>query len=332
MKVCIIGSSGHINYVIDGIKKDKEINITAIAAGSANEDMGKIFEQLKEIGCTPSQYKDPEEMLKLEKPDIVVVATIFGDLAKWTVKALDYKCHVMVEKPISTSYEGLLQIKDSQKKAGTYLAAMLGSRYANHFYTAWKLTQAGKIGEIRLINVQKSYKLGARPEFYQDRIKYGGTIPWVGSHAIDLIRWFSGEQYVTVYASHTTRANHGLGDLETTALCHFTLTNEVMGSVNIDYLRPYNSPRHDDDRIYIAGTKGVIEVINQQVLLINDEFKGIQQVKIEDGGNIMLDFINQIKGKGNCLVSEKDSFAMAEACLKARQSADEKCIISFVEP
>ncbi len=35
----------------------------------------------------------------------------------------------------------------------------------------------GSIGEIRLLNTQKSYKLGRRGENYKSREVYGGTIP-----------------------------------------------------------------------------------------------------------------------------------------------------------
>jgi predicted dehydrogenase len=50
----------------------------------------------------------------------------------------------------------------------------------------------GSIGKVRLMNSQKSYKLGSRSEFYKHRQTYGGTIPWVGSHAIDWMYWLSG--------------------------------------------------------------------------------------------------------------------------------------------
>ena len=56
----------------------------------------------------------------------------------------------------------------------------------------------GTVGQIRLMNAQKSYKLGRRNEFYKIRSTYGGTIPWVGSHAIDWLYWFSGEKFESV--------------------------------------------------------------------------------------------------------------------------------------
>ena len=90
--------------------------------------------------------------------------------------------------------------------------------------------------------------------FFRTRSSYGGTIPWVGIHAIDWIRWFAGREFVTVRASHSTRHNFDHDELEVTALCHFTLEQDVFASANIDYLRPRGAPTHGDDRVRVAGT------------------------------------------------------------------------------
>jgi len=112
-------------------------------------------------------------------------------------------------------------------------------------------------------------------------------------------------------------------------LCHFTLSNEIFGSVSIDYLRPGEAPTHGDDRLRIVGTRGILEVRNGKVFLINDEIDGIREVPLLSEQNIFLDFLKQVRGQGNCLVSAEDSFYVTEACLKARQSADEKKVIWF---
>ena len=41
------------------------------------------------------------------------------------------------------------------------------------------------------------------------------------------------------------------------------------------------------------------------------------------------DFLKQIKGAGECLVSAEDAFMMTEACILARQSADEGKVLYF---
>ena len=208
---------------------------------------------------------------------------------------------------------------------------MMGLRYDPAFYTAWRAIQDGAVGTVRLLNTRKSSRLGERPQYYRQRSSYGGTIPWLGSHAIDWIYWFSGESFRSVYATHSTRENRNHNDLEVSALCHFTLTNEVFASASIDYLRPANAPTHGDDRVRVAGTEGVIEVRGGEVFLINEQTDGEERLTVSCDRQIFRDFVEQIEGKITSLLNVEDIFAVTEACLLARQSADEGRVLFFQE-
>lgn len=329
LKVCIIGSTGHVGYVFNGMQEMDDISIVGVAPGSTGEKMDAVLEQAKKLGSPAIEYSDYRIMLDETKPDIVVVACHFGDHAKYVVEALRRNIHVFAEKPVATTSEDLDRIVEAYNENDVQLAAMFGIRYTSPFQTAWYKVQEGAIGKVRLMNAQKSYKLGTRGDHYKNRKDYGGTIPWVGSHAIDWLYWFSGEQFKTVYASHSSNYNKDHGDLEMSALCHFTFTNEVFGSVNIDYLRPGSAPSHADDRIRIAGTDGVIEVRNEKVYLINGEAEGIQEIPLVPEQQIFVDFVRQVRGEGKCIISAEDSFYITDACLKARLSADENRVVKF---
>jgi len=329
MKIVIIGASGHYSYAIEGIREDGDVIVAGVAPGSEGEDIGPTYNAACRIGHTPRVYDDYRTMLDELKPDVAVINCFFGHHAAVTLQVLERGIHVFVEKPVATTFEDLERLKAAYSLSGVHLAAMFGIRYSPHFLTAWNLVKDGAVGKIRLMNAQKSYKLGHRSEFYKSRSTYGGTIPWVGSHAIDWLYWFSGEEFRSVFASHSTGYNRDHGELEVSALCHFTFSNEVLGSVSIDYLRPQQAPTHDDDRLRLVGTRGVLEVRDGRVYLINDKMKGIGEVPLMPGQNIFADFLRQIRGEGQCLVSAHDSFYVTEACLKARQSADEGKVIYF---
>ena len=325
MKIVIIGSSGHINYAIEGIGLDKECEVVGVAPGSKGESIDKVLNMLGE-NFKGKVYGDYEVMLEELSPDVAVVACHFGDIAKVNIKALSYGCHVFTEKPLATTMEDLKALKRVYYQSGKRLCAMFGIRYKPWFFTAYKFVREGAIGEIRLINIQKSYKLGRRDEFYKKRETYGGTIPWVGIHAIDWIHWFTHKRFKTIYATHSRKYNKDHGDLEVTALCHFTLEDEIFASLSIDYLRPENALSHDDDRMRIVGTDGVIEVIFNKVFLTNKDYKN-QELPLEGRGNIFVDFLKEIKGNGSCMVTAEESFYATEVALLARQSADKNKII-----
>lgn len=329
MKVCIIGSSGHFGYALNGMKRDSDLNLVGIAPGSEGESVHNIERAIDSLDMRPNKYEDFRTMLEREKPDIAVVNPYFFDTCRITREVIGRGIHAFVEKPLATELEELYRLREVYSSSDVHLAAMFGIRYTSHFKTAWSIVNEGKIGKVRIITAQKSYKLGERSELYKRRETYGGTIPWVGSHAIDWVYWFSQEEFESVYATHSGLYNQNHGDLEVSALCQFRLSNEVMGSVNIDYLRPQNAPTHDDDRLRIAGTEGIVEVYMGKVSLINGETEGIQEVDLLPEGQIFNDFVTQIQGQGSCIVSAEDSFKVTEACLKARQSADTGKIVKI---
>ncbi len=329
MKICLIGSSGHWALPLEALKERGGDRIVGLAPGSKGETMDAPALHCKKSGQNPDVFEDHRKMLDALKPDVVSLACRFSDQANAAIGALQRGCHVFMEKPVALSLPELETLKKAHSKAGTQLSTMLALRYAPSFLAAQQAVQRGAIGEVRLLTAQKSYKLGKRQAFYTKRTTYGGTIPWVGSHAIDLLAWFSGLPFKTVFATHSQLGNGNHGELEATALCLFTFGREVAGSVSLDYLRPSTAPTHGDDRIRVAGTEGVVEVREGQALIINGRRDGVQTLKPGRPRSFFGDFLKQIRGKGNCLVSAHDAFAMTEACLLARKSADEGKLISF---
>ena len=329
-KICIVGSTGHINYVLEGVRNDEQASVVGIAPGPEEEGVNGLLGAFSFSKNPPREFDGYEKMLKEMDPDVVVVACHFNNHARISTEALGRDLHVFVEKPVATTLEDLDSVKKAYEDSDSFLATMFGIRYRPTFSTAKKIVEGGAIGEIRLMNAQKSYILGERGEHYRKRESYGGTIPWVGSHAIDWLHWFSGREFKSVFASQSREYNRGHGDLESTALCHFVLADEVLGNVTIDYLRPEEAPSHGDDRLRLVGSRGVLEVRDERVFLINDEIEGVRRVPlrpVEKG--IFGDFLNHVRGEGMCKVSAEDSFYVTETCLKARLSADEGRVVEL---
>jgi predicted dehydrogenase len=329
MKICLIGSTGHWSLPFEALAGNKTDRIIGIAPGSKGETMDEPARSCARIGHAPKLFRNHLEMLDTLKPDVVSIACRFDDHARTAISALERGCHVFMEKPVALTLSDLARLEKAHAKAETHIAAMLALRYDPAFLAAWQAVKKGAIGEARLLTAQKSYKLGKRPYFYKKRETYGGTIPWVGIHGIDLLAWFAGIPFRTVLAAHSRKGNRDHGELEATAVCCFTFDGGVAATLNIDYLRPSTATTHGDDRIRVAGTEGVIEVREGRVFLTNERQRGTRELKTVISRCFFEDFLKQIKGKGRCLVSAQDTFAMTRACLLARKSADEGRLIRF---
>ncbi len=326
MKLCIIGSRGHIGYVFDSIKEVPEITLPALSTGCEDKPE-RLLKLAAGAGFAPAVYDDWRRLLDEIKPEVVAVDGPFDKHAEMAVYALERGIHVFCEKPIALTLGDLENIAAAQQKSGAQILSMVGLRYQADFQHALKLVREGAVGKVKLVKAQKSYRLGTRPEYYKHRATYGGTIPWVGSHALDWILAFSGGSFKTIYATQTTEDNFGYGELEIACQCLFVMTSGVQAQASIDYLRPAAAPSHGDDRVRVAGTTGVLEVIDGKIILIDQDGKREIAVPSPER-NLFSDFIKSLQGKGECMVSVKETIELTRACLLARESADSGKIIN----
>ncbi|MBR2907777.1 MAG: Gfo/Idh/MocA family oxidoreductase [Clostridia bacterium] len=302
MKVCYIGNCGHSKQAHAVLKKREGVELCGIAPGSEYEDEAKLLK----LGVP--LYPSYEEMLDELRPDLAVVSPVFGKTGEVIRACAARGIDVFSEKPVATTLEELDEVEKAVRTAGIRFSAMHFLRFRPSFYTAAQMVKSGAIGEVRLLTAQKSYKYGTRPAWYFDRALYGGTIPWVGIHAIDWVYAFSGKKFLSVTA-------RSFGSPETHALCQFELEGGAMASVNLDYYRPAAAPTHDDDRIRCAGTDGVIEVIRDRITLIDKD--GERDVTPTEAPDLFACFLD-----GQDVISQDEIFYLTRVALCARDAAD----------
>ncbi len=331
MKLCMIGNrGGHDKHVWDALPHLPHVRVVGIASGAPEDDVTSWQKHCDTMGFTPEVFTDYRQMLDRLQPDVVVVCGPFELHAEMSAEALRRGSHIFCEKPVALTSPQLEMVKTAYAASpGLHLATIMNLRYDPAFYTAWRAVRGGAIGAVRLINAQKSYRLGRRDAYYHDRATYGGTIPWIGVHAFDWIYWYSDAKFTSVYATHSTQYNQGNGDMEVSALCQFTLGNEIYASASLDFLRPPTAPSHGDDRVRVMGTAGAIEVRGGQAYLINAETEGEAALPVACDRQIFQDFVEHIEGKTTALLTAEDVFAVTEASLLARQSADEGRVMTF---
>lgn len=328
MKVCIIGGSGHYQYVLAGLAEARA-SLAGYAPGVDGEKLDKLETALQGAGIDARRFGQWQAMLDELRPDVVVVNTWFGACAAISMACLRRGHHVYAEKPLATTLDDLRSLRAVYDEGlGAQLGAMFGLRYVPAMYSAWRHVSAGDIGAVRMVGAQKSYRLGHREAFYHARDTYGGTIPWVGAHAVDWVRWFAGTGFERVTALHSTTGNRGQGDVEVTAACLFAMHGGVIGHVSLDYLRPDSQRRHDDDRVRVVGTDGVLEVRDGQAWVWRNGETDAVPLPLQAPPQCFADFVAGLRGQGS-LVSADDAFAVTEACLLARQAADAGGTASF---
>jgi predicted dehydrogenase len=329
VKVALIGRTGHAPQVLEGIKAHGKAKLVGFAPCCKEEEASGMQKKCKD-GFGAELFDDWRKMLDKTKPDVAGIAPWFCMHTEMSIACFERGISPFPDKPVSLTLEDLEKLKIAYEKRpkGVHFTAMHAMRYDPPFRALYQVVKSGRLGTVTLMTGQKSYKLKQRAAFFKHREKHGGLIPWVGSHAIDWFHWYAPCGFASVYGSHTNRNNFGYGDLEISAIVMLTMENGGAASANIDYRNPDTNPNHGDDRIRIAGDKGVAEVRAGKALLMTDE-KGPHEVALEPKRWLFKEFLDQIEGNGKCLLQAEEVFRVTETVLKARQAADEGRVIKL---
>jgi predicted dehydrogenase len=327
MKTVIIGTSGHIDLALGVRDRARGVSFVGIAPGSTDDDARAFYVEQLEAALIP-WYDDWRTMLDREKPDLAVVAPFFHLQSAVAGECLRRGIHVFVEKPLATSLEDLVALRAAHATGRAKLCPMLAYRYSPEFYAARVAVQEGLVGEPLLLSAQKSYKLGTRHPMYTRRASYGGTIPWVAIHAIDWLWWFTGGGLVEVSAAHTTTGNRGHAELESSGACFYRLANGGSASLGFDYFRPAAAAGHGDDRLRVAGERGVVEVMNGEAVLATHD-AAPRKLEREEPRALFLEFVRHLETGSPMRVTAEEAFAVSEVALKSREAADRQTSVKL---
>ena len=274
IRVAFVGSSGHSETAFQHIYESLEPAAEAVAYCKAypGEDLKDLSYKAGEyLLLKMSVYEDLDLMLDEVKPDVLVVDGRYGEHGAHAEAALKRGISVFTDKPMALDEEQLVHLHDVAKEHGCTFWSMQTMRFYPDIVTAKQLANEKTIGRLRMITVQKSYSFGRRPAWMGDAKLYGGTLPWVGIHGIDMIRFFSERAILHGTAMKSAAHNRGLGDFETTAVMSLQLEDDVLAQVQVDMHLPEHYIPQGENRIRIVGTEGIVEVTNGKVLLTNAE-------------------------------------------------------------
>ena len=323
IRVGLIGRDGHWEILLNSIPRLSNIRWAAYAKGRPGEDSAWV-EQHPASSRETRVYDDYQEMLEKESLEVVGVCLPFFQNPEASIAAARRGIHVLSEKPAATDLSDLARLEHQVRQSGIQYSIMLDMRTLPIFRAARQAVQQGAIGEPILISSQKSYKYGAkRPWFYRERKTYGGTIPWVGIHALDYMEWVSGQKYTHVAAYEGNKAHSQSPGCEDHAGLLLRLANGGTATCHLDLLRPEAAPTHGDDRLRIAGSEGVLEVwgIEERVRLLGPRGKS-GDLPLPPAVDFFTAFVAELRGESQPLVSSVEAFDITRTCLKARDAAD----------
>jgi predicted dehydrogenase len=153
-------------------------------------------------------YDDGAELARSDDVDLVVISSTPDTHARYAIAALEAAKHVLCEKPMAIDgYEAAQMVAASQQHPDRVAWIDHELRYEPNRRRARELIRSDAIGELRHIELSlKPYLRGdGRPQTFDapwnwwfDAARGGGILGAVGSHLIDLCRFWTGGEITYV--------------------------------------------------------------------------------------------------------------------------------------
>jgi len=325
VRLAVIGLEGHIGEMIEQMDRLPDVELGAI-----QDRDPKLRQQVAggRHAANARQYGDWHELLAREELDMAGICGSNGERAEIIVACARRKLHIVAEKPLAITTGELERVKQAVAENGIRLTMLIEMRFTPQYRALKQIVDSGDIGEVAQMAAQKSYKLGERAEWMRHRATYGGTIPYIAIHMVDLMRFTSGRELVEA-ASFQGRVGHPeLRDMENTTATIFRLDNGGTAALHMDYLRPDTAKSWGDDRLRLAGTRGVAEYQEATGVTVITGDRPTRQIHdLPPGGSLFVDFLESVYHGRPPGLSLADIYRVNEIVLGARDSADRGAIV-----
>ncbi len=329
LRVAIIGLDGHVEEIVKPLGGLPDVEITGVA--DRNRAALRAFVQSNAKLASTKVYGNSQRMLDTERPDLVAVCNNNGERAAAIIECAERGLDVIAEKPLSLTRRDLDRIRETVSRRRIKLGMLLPMRFEPPYRALRQIVSSGQIGEVIQISAQKSYQLGKREDWYKKRASYGSTILWIGIHMFDLMRWTSGREFTHASSFMGRSGFQGFGDMETTTVTAMRLDNGGTASLHMDYCRPETAPDHGDDRLRLAGTKGVAEYLAAAgVTLMTATAKLTVVHELPQPGSVFVEFLDHAYNGKLTSLPHEEIFRICEITLGANEAAEKGKVIKLV--
>ncbi len=247
MNVGVLGLSGHFKKRILPALKDSEI-VKLKAVASRNIEDLKIFAEENNIDEIYDSY---DKLLESKNIDFIYIPLPNHLHLEWIKKAAIKGKHILCEKPLGLNQQEVLEVIEIAKKTNVKIMEAFMYKFHPQWIRTKELIKTGEIGKIISIHSFFGY-FNDDPDNIRNRVEYGGgALMDIGCYPISVSRFLSDIEPVRVM-SLVKRDDRLKVDILTSAILDFGDFNSLF---------TVSTRSVNEQKVYIYGTNGVIEVI-----------------------------------------------------------------------
>ncbi|HVC34884.1 MAG TPA: Gfo/Idh/MocA family oxidoreductase [Chloroflexota bacterium] len=293
------------------------------------------------------RHVDLESLLARSDVPIVLVALPTDRVPDVVTRAARAGKHVICEKPCARSADELRPVLAVLEEHRVQFTTCYLWRNNPAIQKMRELVRAGALGrltsvELRMVTTQVRLRDPSHWLFKRD-VAGGGILSWLGCHWLDLLRYLTGQEAVSVSAMVDTLSGEAI-DVEDVASVNLRLSDGALASLYAGYLLPSGRPGYEaasyDQSIILRGTQGTLRFDkdgDDQIVTLESSAVGWQTAPRQayrlslpahpayggvHGLAFLDDFIRRaLGGEGQDLVSADDALRVLEILDAAYLSA-----------
>lgn len=176
------------NSFLPAMKSVRKSSVVSLCS----RDLNRAKDLAQKFGV-PNYFNDYDEFLKSDI-DAVYVASANAFHYEQVLKAANAGKHIFCEKPLALNSSQAEEMVEAAKKNNVQFAV----NYVHHFHPlvlkAKELLRDQKLG--KLVSVQVNFNIDFPPDNnfrFKKELSGGGALRDIGTHMIDLLRFFGGE-------------------------------------------------------------------------------------------------------------------------------------------
>lgn len=251
--------------------------------------------------------------------DAVLVTTPNAQHRDVAVTAATAGKHVLVDKPIACTVADADDMIAAATANGVVLTPFQNTRFAAPFVAAHDVVTEGRIGDVT--GVRAAFGHGGPQAwapnadwFFERARSGGGCLVDLGVHVIDLVRYVTGDDIVSVAAELNGRA----GDVETDAQLVVRLSGGAIGTIHASW----SSRPGPDHQLTLIGTDGTVHLDGRTPLTVFPVDGERERVELPAGSGSPLDeFLAAVRGERDPSVTAADGRAAIAVVEAAYRSA-----------
>jgi myo-inositol 2-dehydrogenase/D-chiro-inositol 1-dehydrogenase len=309
---------GHNWSLVKGLLATGQAELVAVA-----EDHPPLAAQAAERLHVPV-FDTLETMLASVRVDAASLAPVNCRKADAICTLAERGIHCFVDKPITTTLEGLDRIESSVRRAGVECIAALPLRFMGAYATARRLIRQGDVGRVVSVLALRSHNL--HPERRQPweltLQENGGPLVDLGSHDFDFVSWCLDARPVSVFGSQTLARYQDLATFVDAAQMCVRYADGATAYFAADWLTP-DGTKVAATGMTLVGAQGTLRIVES-----GDELwrlgpgAGWERVPNDTGlADLHADFLAAARGEPH-VVKTDECLAGVRVLLSGRRSAE----------